>query len=402
MRKNMLRKTLVMGVVFLFIGVSVVSSTGHNIECVSSEQEQLEVVENSISPFNEVFEAYAYVAYFPGGQEGLHGFDLEDPGTLEFIAPGLNLLSGACFVPPCYIYFTEYATGILWIFDIITLDLYMIGGGGMGLNGLDYDDESGFFYAVVSNGLYKINKTTGEQTYIGGWTTSHIMSGLAINDGICYAHDVLNDVIYIIDLDTAELTLLGDTGLDSSYVSDMAFDKDNDTLYLTAYTSSSGALYICDTTSGNCSLVGDFEGGAEVTALAIPYYNYNQPPGAPTIDGPISGNPNTEYDFSFNTSDLEGDAVMYNVDWGDNNTEWTEYGDSGVEIILKHTWGASGKYTIKAQAIDINGAESDWSNFTVIMPRNKKINNPFLNFLQSHPFLFPLLQKLIQKLGFLL
>jgi len=30
-------------------------------------------------------------------------------------------------------------------------------------------------------------------------------------------------------------------------------------------------------------------------------------------------------------------------------------------------------------------------------PRNKAINNPFLNWLQSHPNLFPLLQKLIQQ-----
>ena len=28
---------------------------------------------------------------------------------------------------------------------------------------------------------------------------------------------------------------------------------------------------------------------------------------------------------------------MYIVDWGDNNTEWAEYGDSGEEISLKHT-----------------------------------------------------------------
>jgi hypothetical protein len=397
MKKNMLRKTLVIGIAILFFGVSVVSSTGQYIERLLYEHEQSEVIENSIVHCNDVFEAYAYVAYFPGGQEGLHGFDLEDPGTLELISPGMSFLSGACFVPPSYIYFSEYATGILWIFDIITLKLYIVGGGGMGLNGMDYDDDSGFLYAVVSNDLYKINKQTGEQTYIGGWTTSHIMSSIAINDGICYAHDVLNDAIYIINLDTAELTLLGDTGFDSNYGSDMAFDKDNDTLYLAAYTSS-GSLYICDTITGNCSLVGDFEGGAEVTGLAIPYYN--QPPNEPTIVGPTRGNPNTEYDFSFNTTDPDGDAVMYNIDWGDNNTEWTEYGDSGVEIILKHTWETSGNYSIKAQAIDINGAESDWTNYTVTIPRSKAIINPILYWLHSNPNFFPLLQKLLQQMGF--
>jgi len=326
MKKNMFRKTLVIGVVVLFFGVSVVSSTGNYIERISSEQEQLQVFENSMSPFNEVFEAYAYAAYWPDGQEGLYGFDLDNPGTLELITSGLNLLSGACFVPPCYIYFPQYATGVLWNFNILTLDLYTVGGGGMALNGLDYDDESGFLYAIASNGLslYKIDKETGAQSNIGSWPPINIISCIAINDGICYGHDVGVDAIYTIDLETAELTLLGETGLDSMiFGSDMAFDKDNDTLYLTAYTSSSGSLYICNTTNGNCSLVGDFEGGAEITALAIPYYNYNQPPSAPTIDGPISGNPNTEYDFSFNTTDPEGDAVKNVYNWYRNGVSMT-------------------------------------------------------------------------------
>jgi hypothetical protein len=100
----------------------------------------------------------------------------------------------------------------------------------------------------------------------------------------------------------------------------------------------------------------------------------NHPPNTPVIEGPISGNPKTKYDFSFNATDPEGDAVMYNIDWGDGDTDWTEYGDSGVEIILKHTWEASGKYTIKAQTIDIHGAESDWTEFPITMPRDKATN----------------------------
>jgi outer membrane protein assembly factor BamB len=124
--------------------------------------------------------------------------------------------------------------------------------------------------------------------------------------------------------------------------------------------------------------------------------NPNNPPSMPIIDGPTSGEPNTEYDFSFNATDPEGDAVMYIVDWGDSDTEWTEYGDSGVEIILKHTWDSSGKYTIRAQAIDIHGAESDWSEFIVTMPRDKSTNNQLLllRLLER----FPLLQKLLFSL----
>ena len=43
---------------------------------------------------------------------------------------------------------------------------------------------------------------------------------------------------------------------------------------------------------------------------------------------------------------------------------------------------------------------SEWSDrVSVVMPRNKAINTPLLNFLQQHPNMFPLLQLLIQRLG---
>ncbi len=125
----------------------------------------------------------------------------------------------------------------------------------------------------------------------------------------------------------------------------------------------------------------------------------NLPPNPPSIDGPKCGKPNTEYDFTFVSTDPEDDTVMYIINWGDNNTEFSEYNDSGDEILLKHTWTEKGTYVIKAQTLDIHGAESEWSEFTVTMPRDKAINKPFLNWLQSHPNLFPLLQKLIQQLG---
>jgi hypothetical protein len=90
---------------------------------------------------------------------------------------------------------------------------------------------------------------------------------------------------------------------------------------------------------------------------------------------------------------------MYIVDWGDGDVTWTEYGDSGEEVTLKHTWTSQGTFTIKAQAIDIYGAESDWAEFVVSMPKNNIVNSPFLNWLQSHPNMFPILQKIILHLG---
>ena len=136
------------------------------------------------------------------------------------------------------------------------------------------------------------------------------MISIWINNGICYGLDLVTDSIYLIDLDTAELTLLGPTGLNLNYTQDMAFDKDNDTLYSAGYTSY-GALYLCNTTNGNCNFVGNFEGEAEVNGLAILYYNYNQPPNAPSISVPDKVPRGKMFKLEVATNDPDGDDVYY-------------------------------------------------------------------------------------------
>jgi hypothetical protein len=133
------------------------------------------------------------------------------------------------------------------------------------------------------------------------------------------------------------------------------------------------------------------------TTAAIP----NGPPGSPTITGPINGKVGTSYNYTFNSTDPDDDAVMYYIDWDDGDTEWTEYGDSGTEVTLKHSWTSEGTYTIRAQAVDFHGAESDWADFPITIPRNKAINRPFQNWYQSQPFLFLMLQKLLINFGLL-
>jgi hypothetical protein len=134
---------------------------------------------------------------------------------------------------------------------------------------------------------------------------------------------------------------------------------------------------------------------AKIDLLLIKLEGENQAPNSPDINGPANGNAGTSYEYGFISTDPEADAIMYKIDWGDDETEWTEYGDSGVEFTLKHTWTSQGTFTIKAQAIDFYGAESDWAEFTVTMPKDKAIDRPLLKFLQCHPNLFPIIQKLL-------
>jgi hypothetical protein len=385
------RTVLVIGIIFLLIGASVVSSTDNKIKDISVECPNLESEYNSeILSRSDI--AYGYIADSgsSGLPEGPCYFYLDDPGNIYSLAPTESnyFLIGGTWTSEGIWYGCEYATGSLWTINPNNGDMTNIGGGGTSCNGLSWDPVYNRLYGVSDSGLYEYDPETGEQEFIGSISGPLGICGIAFDgNGTLYVWDILN--LWIIE--TFEATLVGPLGI---FAGDGHFDYDTDILYLSTYIST-GQLYECDEDTGNCTLIGNFEGGAEITCLAIPYNCSNHPPYAPTIDGPISGNPNTEYDFSFNATDPEEDAVMYNIDWGDNNTEWTEYGDSGVEIILKHTWDASGKYTIKAQAIDINGAESNWSNFTITMPRDKSTNNMLLLRIFER---FPLLQKLIQQL----
>ncbi len=133
-------------------------------------------------------------------------------------------------------------------------------------------------------------------------------------------------------------------------------------------------------------------GGDNEDRYPLMYPTCNVPPDKPIIDGPFSGKTEIEYEYIFNSIDLNEDPVMYFIEWGDNKTERTEFGDSGEEITLKHTWNEEGEYTIKAKAKDIHDTESSWSEFEVTIPRNRmSFNSLFQWFLERFPFLERLL-----------
>jgi hypothetical protein len=125
----------------------------------------------------------------------------------------------------------------------------------------------------------------------------------------------------------------------------------------------------------------------------------NTPPEAPTITGPDNGDAGTAYLFTFNAVDPDSDDIRYIVDWGDGEIDTTGYSMSGVDISLLKSWNKAGTYTIKAKAQDIKGEIGPETTKSVTIPRDKTINNPFLNWLQNHPNILPILQRLLQNLG---
>lgn len=129
----------------------------------------------------------------------------------------------------------------------------------------------------------------------------------------------------------------------------------------------------------------------------------NQIPNAPSITGPANGLINIPYPYIILGNDPGGHIIYYLVDWGDgNNTGWLGPYISGTPTIpLIHTWTTQGTFTIKAKIKDICDVESAWGELEVNMPRARTINSPFLQFLQNHPNMFPILQLLLQRIGLL-
>lgn len=115
----------------------------------------------------------------------------------------------------------------------------------------------------------------------------------------------------------------------------------------------------------------------------------NEPPFAPTINGPDSGNPNVPYTYTFHAYDPNFDNVSYYIEWGDGTlTDWTEFQPSGV-YSEDHAWSEEGTYTIRAKAKDIYEAESDWSTLQVSIKKSKLLTNSL--FLQ-------LLERLLERI----
>jgi parallel beta-helix repeat protein len=126
----------------------------------------------------------------------------------------------------------------------------------------------------------------------------------------------------------------------------------------------------------------------------------NKPPSAPIINGPTSGKPGDYFSYTFVSVDPEGDNVYYQIDWGDGIVDdWFGPFESNEIQTMTHGWSFTGKFTISARAKDVNEAIGDWGTLEVNIQKNKAINTPFLNFLEDHPNLFLIIQKIIQRLG---
>ena len=105
----------------------------------------------------------------------------------------------------------------------------------------------------------------------------------------------------------------------------------------------------------------------------------NQPPDAPSIDGPTSGTAGVSYDYTFVSTDPDGTLVWYYIDWGDNtSSDWIGPFSSGKIVTFNHTWSKQGIYIIQCKAKDVYGEEGSWGTLEVTMPKNKVSKKPLI------------------------
>lgn len=135
--------------------------------------------------------------------------------------------------------------------------------------------------------------------------------------------------------------------------------------------------------------------GDPTTAIA----EDSTPPDTPAAPvGKTNGGINTEYTYTAQTTDPDGDELYYLFDWGDGTfSGWVGPKNSGQIVSASHKWTTEGNYEIKVKAKDEHGVQSEWSpTIPITMPRSRSVNS--LPMIQKILEIFPILQLILQKI----
>jgi len=93
----------------------------------------------------------------------------------------------------------------------------------------------------------------------------------------------------------------------------------------------------------------------------------NNPPTIPQIDGPKTGKQNIEYNFTVFSTDPDNDSIQYVFNWGDEQTNETDFVANGTMYTEKHKWISSGVYKISIYTVDSKNAESDSAETSILI-----------------------------------
>ncbi|NOX45852.1 MAG: hypothetical protein GXO89_02615 [Chlorobi bacterium] len=200
-----------------------------------------------------------------------------------------------------YYYVIDNTDEYLKIIDVANGNIAKVIGkpdfGAGSFTGMACDRATGIMYAEVWNGtdsdLYTLDLTNGAATLIGNsGVASDLIIDIAIDGtGTIYGWG-LNDIAYTIDKATGATTAIGPLGVDLNYAQGGTWDPVADIIYLCAYnvTTSTAEMYTLDKVTGALTLIDALPG--ETDAMGFPS------PLAPvtandvmvsSVDAPLSG-----------------------------------------------------------------------------------------------------------------
>ncbi|WP_263818278.1 S8 family serine peptidase [Salinibacter sp.] len=138
---------------------------------------------------------------------------------------------------------------------------------------METDPTDGTTYVTAGEGntnrLYELDVENAELDLVGEYASGDLVVALAIDgEGDAYAHEIANDEILSVDLETAESEVIGSTGIDANFAQSMTYDAETGQVLMAALHNcgfggcNSGTLRQVDRETGNTTLIGSFpEGG---------------------------------------------------------------------------------------------------------------------------------------------
>ena len=394
----MFKKLLAFSIIFLLIGMNVVSSTGNIVE--DTNDLSFKEIESTSTNSDKRFYAGSYT--YPLGSR-LVWFDPDDPGTLNDIGPwpNSNFPGGGTFIRD--VWWICDTNGHIYKVNLENGETEYVGNCGTGeLVDLAWDPKVNTLWGISTSNFYSIDLDTGSATLAGNIDPDIFLLNIAadMNGNVWgLGFNVSGCNLYFIDTNTWNATLICNDSI--LPVGEISYEKDEDVMWGIGfnYTTFQGELWTIDIVNCTSIFVGTFQDGVQITCLSIPYNWANQPPSAPIVKGPKIGRARVEYEWTFFSTDPEEDNITYYIDFGDQCGGAEYYGPypSGEELVLAHTYPYQSTFIINALAIDNFGAQSNWTYYEVTMPRSKAIvNSLFLWFLDLFPNAFQILQLLFK------
>jgi len=369
-----MRKIITLGIMLLFLGLSIIPSTGDNVEDIISYNNISEFVDNSGRSLSHKLSAYLIKTSFPNSS--IYELEFSEVSNFTFLCniTGLtNPINRGTFT----------GNGII-VIDA-NLDLYkvnltngvsiFIGNAGIGeLVDIAYDPIYQTIWGISTKNFYEINMTTGTASLVGSMGNPSLMVSLASDkNGEVYAIELDfggQGNFYSIDITTGTATLVSNLGIsvNFNYEFDMLYDIDNNITYFWCiefdYSNFTSFVYLYGTPTIRLYYV-----GSNFTVLTIPFDWVNQPPEVPEINGSTHGKTGENYNYTVTGNDPDGDYLYnYVIDWDDNNISGTAGSTpSGTTKLFNHTWSENGNYIVRARVVDIYGATSSWTTLEVKM-----------------------------------